>query len=235
MLLPWKERRCEAPGVVNVRRQTSYNDYMGYYTATSEALALEGHAPWRTRASQEPKHSSRPKRSLRKEKHTARRKPKLSANDGYAKKISIPKKRKRVIYIKSMSNVKFFSWRLLITLFAIFFGMISTASSSAVLRKNHTELNTMRGELVLMQDEEAILRARISEEYDMAQIEKIATMRFNMSKPKAHQIVYIYLPKQDYVVHHGIADYDSDSKGFWEIIGGMLNSAKATLFSIFPG
>ena len=84
----------------------------------------------------------------------------------------------------------------------------------------------MRGELVLMQDEEAVLRAKISEEYDMIHIERIATMRLNMSKPKAHQIVYIHLPKQDYVVHHGIGDNDEGPKGFWRIIGGLLNSAK---------
>ena len=228
-------------------RQSSYNEYMSYYTATSEALAVDGQRPRRSlapRGQERPGRAARQERGLRKDTRKGAgqdarsvRRSKLSADGKRSKRLKTPKKRRDFIIIRDTEilNVRFFTLPLLITLFAIFFGMVATASSSAVLRKSQTELNAMRHELVAMQDEEAVLRAKISEEYDMTKIERIATMRLNMSKPRAHQIRYISLPKQDYVIHHGIAEYDGNPEGLADIIGGLLNSAKATLFSIFPG
>ena len=228
-----------------MRKRTSYNDYMSYYTATSEAQALNSYslsrvgergrrAAGRSADSRNLRPMAAQKRHMQKGGRPTGRKAKPSMSKKHAKKIYVPKKRKKVIYIKSVSNIKFFSWRLLVTLVAIFLGMVSTASSSAVLRKNNSELNAMRSQLIQMQDEEAVLRARISEEFDITQIERIATTRLNMRRPRAHQIVYIHLPKQDFVVHHGIAGSDDAPDSLWEVIGKMLNSAKTALFSILP-
>jgi len=208
---------------------------MSYYTATSEALTLGSHRLRRPAQEFKPHRTYHGKKRPHRDPSDAKTQVSQSKTSEKRNRLSTPKKRKQVVYVKAISNVKFFSWRLLITLFAIFFGMVATAASSAVLRKSHSELNSMRRELVLMQDDEAMLKAKISEEYDITQIERIATMRLNMSKPKAHQIVYIHLPKQDYVVHHGTQDYDTEPAGVLEIIAGLLNSAKMTLYSVVGG
>jgi cell division protein FtsB len=253
-------------GGLLVKKRTSYNDYMSYYTATSEALALDERAPREgvrqrrdqplRKQSRHPHEEGRPPRKYDRHRRTDKKgrnqheqgrvqrkedsplqRAKRTVAERRANRLKAPKKRKEVVYIKDekTNNTKFFSVRLLITLAMIFIGMIAIASSSAILRKSQADISSMRRELVMLQDEEAVLRAKLSEDYDMTQIEKIATIRLNMRKPRADQIVYINLPRHDYVIHHGIAQYDDEPDGLFDVIGRMLNSAKATLTPLITG
>ena len=121
-----------------MRRRTSYNDYMSYYSATSEALALDSHRQRQPLKEFEPqrihKGKKRPVHRKPSAKEGSKREPvsegalrKPSVSEGAEmdpgdkslvsrskttekrNRLTTPKKRKQVVYVKAISNIKFFS------------------------------------------------------------------------------------------------------------------------------
>ncbi|MCL2699050.1 MAG: hypothetical protein FWE68_01930 [Defluviitaleaceae bacterium] len=236
---------------VTVRTQKTYKEFVSYYTATAEAYTLDGENRLRPAARDEGPMQPRkphlydhvlPERQERSPRgddqiHLAGKEPFIKEK----KRKKPPEawrriQRTKVVYVDILANTQFFTWRLLVSLAAIFVGMIAITISSAILRQEFAGLNALRNEIALLQEEEASLRARIAEDYDVVQIERIATTRLNMSQPRAHQIVYITMPRQDYVVQHGILDeFEDRPSSLMEAISGLLNQAGTSLFSLLPG
>ena len=71
----------------------------------------------------------------------------------------------------------------------------------AQLRINQTELKTLKDEKIMVTNAITELQAKMHEELDLSKIEAKATNELGMTKPYAHQIVYIELPEKSYTTY----------------------------------
>lgn len=71
----------------------------------------------------------------------------------------------------------------------------------AQLRINQTELKTLKDEKIMVTNAITELQAKMHEKLDLSKIEAKATNELGMTKPYAHQIVYIELPEKSYTTY----------------------------------
>ncbi len=212
-----------------MKNNSSYQRYLKYYTSTSEARVIitnddrrkKSEPKQRPRQAQRPRQVQQPKSVVRpsvakpiyKKEAKKNIEPKKVQKKTVAKKKNIKvanknvkekkKKVSSVIFkIKEDNHHYFLSPMNIVSIFIIFFGIIALTVSSAAIRKSQLDITNMHLELTRLEEEGAMTKAEIAEEYDVSQIEKIATSRLGMNKPKPYQIVYIDVPKQSSVVQY---------------------------------
>lgn len=81
----------------------------------------------------------------------------------------------------------------------IFVCAMGMALSCAYVLHVQMGLTELREDLNAKQEQTLILQTELTQSYDLTEIERIATTKLGMSKPKAHQVVVVNVPRQNYV------------------------------------
>lgn len=85
-----------------------------------------------------------------------------------------------------------------------------------------TELVTLENQMVELKSEEATLRARYEQAYDLAAIEQSVTADGSMSRPQAAQMVYVDLTEPDSVVVYD--NGEPAARGFFQAVGEIVEN-----------
>lgn len=97
------------------------------------------------------------------------------------------------------------------TIFAVFAGCIVTMVTNAEVDRQRVENNKLRDELSQLKNENLNLQSEITDNTDLAYIEKEAKTRLSMTEPQPYQIVYIDVPKQSYTVQYSAQEKKAES------------------------
>lgn len=154
--------------------------------------------------------------------HTAaasrkRTKPRPSSQQPPKKSHSSPKRVKppKIVFVNREDRRYRISFRLLFTIFLIFVGGVGSAFSYAVINDVRAQLSQARRDLSAQREDNAALRAEITQKFTLDEVERIAIERLGMNKPDASQIVHIDVPKQSYVVLNDEVDAPEAVNYFW--------------------
>lgn len=89
-----------------------------------------------------------------------------------------------------------FSMYALGTVVLLFAVSLSTVMSYALISDRRAAIRGLEAELLQVREENDLIRAQISERYDINEIERIASTRLMMGRPMPHQVVHIYVPRR---------------------------------------
>ncbi len=109
-------------------------------------------------------------------------------------------RRAKIVRYKLVNEGKKISLLAMLTVIFIFSGLLSVASFFTLISEKQSEISTLSNMHKKLQEANLITQAQIAQGYDLKEIEQIAKTRLGMDRPKPHQITYISVPKQDYVV-----------------------------------
>lgn len=138
-------------------------------------------------ASAEYQYSTSP-RKLEPEYRSQKRKQKLRVVEDLPRqevKVSKEQKRKRI--------------QLTITVIAIFGLLLTISYRNSQINEKFNEMQSLKKELSSLQKENEQLKVNIANGLNLANIEKLAKEKLGMQKLTNKQIVYVSLPKKDYV------------------------------------
>ena len=127
-------------------------------------------------------------RKLEPEYRSQKRKQKLRVVEDLPRqevKVSKEQKRKRI--------------QLTITVIAIFGLLLTISYRNSQLNEKFNEMQSLKKELSSLQKENEQLKVNIANGLNLANIEKLAKEKLGMQKLTNKQIVYVSLPKKDYV------------------------------------
>ena len=127
-------------------------------------------------------------RKLEPEYRTKKRKKKLRVVEDLPRqevKVSKEQKRKRI--------------QLTITVIAIFGLLLTISYRNSQINEKFNEMQSLKKELSSLQKENEQLKVNIANGLNLANIEKLAKEKLGMQKLTNKQIVYVSLPKKDYV------------------------------------
>ena len=83
--------------------------------------------------------------------------------------------------------------------------------TNAEVDRQRVENNKLRDELSQLKNENLNLQSEITDNTDLAYIEKEAKTRLSMTEPQPYQIVYIDVPKQSYTVQYSAQEKKAES------------------------
>lgn len=127
-------------------------------------------------------------RKLEPEYRSQKRKQKLRVVEDLPRqevKVSKEQKRKRI--------------QLTITVIAIFGLLLTISYRNSQINEKFNEMQSLKKELSSLQKENEQLKLNIANGLNLANIEKLAKEKLGMQKLTNKQIVYVSLPKKDYV------------------------------------
>ena len=127
-------------------------------------------------------------RKLEPEYRSQKRKQKLRVVEDLPRqevKVSKEQKRKRI--------------QLTITVIAIFGLLLTISYRNSQINEKFNEMQSLKKELSSLQKENEQLKVKIANGLNLANIEKLAKEKLGMQKLTNKQIVYVSLPKKDYV------------------------------------
>ena len=127
-------------------------------------------------------------RKLEPEYRPQKRKQKLRVVEDLPRqevKVSKEQKRKRI--------------QLTITVIAIFGLLFTISYRNSIINEKFNEMQSLKKELSSLQKENEQLKVNIANGLNLANIEKLAKEKLGMQKLTNKQIVYVSLPKKDYV------------------------------------
>ena len=127
-------------------------------------------------------------RKLESEYRPQKRKQKLRVVEDLPRqevKVSKEQKRKRI--------------QLTITVIAIFGLLLTISYRNSQINEKFNEMQSLKKELSSLQKENEQLKVNIANGLNLANIEKLAKEKLGMQKLTNKQIVYVSLPKKDYV------------------------------------
>lgn len=127
-------------------------------------------------------------RKLEPEYRSQKRKQKLRVVEDLPRqevKVSKEQKRKRI--------------QLTITVIAIFGLLLTISYRNSQINEKFNEMQSLKKELSSLQKENEQLKVNIANGLNLANIEKLAKEKLGMQKLTNKQIVYVNLPKKDYV------------------------------------
>ena len=127
-------------------------------------------------------------RKLEPEYRSQKRKQKLRVVEDLPRqevKVSKEQKRKRI--------------QLTITVIAIFGLLLTISYRNSQINEKFNEMQILKKELSSLQKENEQLKVNIANGLNLANIEKLAKEKLGMQKLTNKQIVYVSLPKKDYV------------------------------------
>lgn len=127
-------------------------------------------------------------RKLEPEYRPQKRKQKLRVVEDLPRqevKVSKEQKRKRI--------------QLTITVIAIFGLLLTISYRNSQINEKFNEMQSLKKELSSLQKENEQLKVNIANGLNLANIEKLAKEKLGMQKLTNKQIVYVSLPKKDYV------------------------------------
>ncbi len=127
-------------------------------------------------------------RKLEPEYRSQKRKQKLRVVEDLPRqevKVSKEQKRKRI--------------QLTITVIAIFGLLLTISYRNSQINEKFNEMQSLKKELSSLQKENEQLKVNIANGLNLANIEKLAKEKLGMQKLTNKQIVYVSLPKKDYV------------------------------------
>ncbi len=109
-------------------------------------------------------------------------------------------RRAKIVRYKLVNEGKKISLLAMLTVILIFSGLLSVASFFTMISEKQSEISGLSNLHKKLQEANLITQAQIAQGCDLKEIEQIAIGRLGMDRPKPHQIAYITVPKQDYVV-----------------------------------
>ena len=127
-------------------------------------------------------------RKLEPEYRSQKRKQKLRVVEDLPRqevKVSKEQKRKRI--------------QLTITVIAIFGLLLTISYRNSQINEKFNEMQSLKKELSSLQKENEQLKVNIANGLNLANIEKLAKEKLGMQKLTNKQLVYVSLPKKDYV------------------------------------
>ena len=86
----------------------------------------------------------------------------------------------------------------IVTLALLFAAALGTVMSFALIFERQSAIRSLTNELRQIEEDNSLIRAQISQSYDIREIERIAVQRLMMGRPQPHQIVHIYVPRTSY-------------------------------------
>ena len=123
--------------------------------------------------------------------------------DGYkkTKRKKVLRRIKKATIIRRVSNDKpTISKYTIITILIVFTGVMSIALNYSRISTDRAEIRALTSQLQRLQEDNNSLEFQISESYDLREIERIATTRLGMHRPRSHQVVFISVPVETFVV-----------------------------------
>ena len=109
-------------------------------------------------------------------------------------KVSKREPKPRLQYRDVGQTSKAFSPLIIITLVLLFAVALGIVMSFALMFERQSVIRGLTNELRQIEEDNNLIRAQISQSYDIREIERIAAQRLMMGRPQPHQIVHIYVP-----------------------------------------
>jgi len=103
-----------------------------------------------------------------------------------------------------------FSAMSLITVILIFVAAIGLVLSYAMINDRQAQIRSLMNELGRLEEDNNLIRAQLSQAYDIREIERIAIQRLMMGPPQPHQVVHIYVPPVSRIVPGEADEYTED-------------------------
>ncbi len=145
--------------------------------------------------------------------------PRLAQN-AVTRKVRKLKSGKLFRFIKDeKSNVSFLT---IFSIVYIFIGITLIIFSNASLVATQRTVASLQKELKTLEEQNAGLKAEISENFNIMEIENKAILVLGMNKPKPHQEEHISVPKQSYVIRKNTRQKE-DSLSFVDNILSFFN------------
>ena len=82
----------------------------------------------------------------------------------------------------------------IVTIVLLFVVALGIVMSFALIFERQSVIRGLTNELRQVEEDNNLIRAQISQSYDIREIERIAAHRLMMGRPQPHQIVHIYVP-----------------------------------------
>ncbi len=141
------------------------------------------------------------------------------AVDVYRQRTPRPKQNKKrrrslkpkAIYRRVNGEKASLSFLSVVTISIIFIGILGIVLCVAFTIQKQNTILSLNTELKKLQEDNLTKSVQITQNRDLKEIEAIAKSQLQMSKPKAHQIMYIDVPKQNYVVQSRQAISESEN------------------------
>lgn len=111
--------------------------------------------------------------------------------------------------IDKNSKLSFATW---LSISVIFIGAIVCLYLNASITQKMQNINSITKQTTKQGEINANMRVKISNSYDLINIEKIASVKLGMSKPQEYQIINIDVPKESYIVQYSPKDEETKSK-----------------------
>jgi len=177
---------------------SSYDRYIagGYYSHTSQAYKLEAYAQ---PAEYEPERPARRPSPARK---PATAHPQRKVKKGKKAKIQRGTPKPKTVYKINMQNHRAFSPMSFLLIVVVFGGIVAWVSGTAFAAQRRYALSTAQATLKTIKQENSDLLKDLYEDYDLVDIEYVATVKLGMTKPEEHQIIHVNVPKQSYNVQY---------------------------------
>lgn len=136
-------------------------------------------------------------------------------------------KRKRVQYHLVNDGIKLFTKESLIMISTIFIGSMVMLFGNSINTEKKSTISALRNNISTLTKNNETLRAEIDENYDLKEIEYIATTQLGMSKPKSHQIIYVNATTNSYVKQYEEVKPQADTNSIFS----NFKTAIANIFS----
>ncbi len=187
----------------NTNNNAGYNNHSMYYSATSEAFDIEP----RERETLKHNTKKRPRPDAKSLERT--KKQRKAYQMAKQKKAALEAAKTRYEMVQdNKAGITFFS---AVTIAIIFLGILSIVFTGVMIAQKRSQIAALRSEYNQLYEANLQKSAKVAQNRDLKEIEKIAVTKLGMGKPKPHQIITITVPKQNYVVQNNTAQKPDNS------------------------
>jgi len=132
---------------------------------------------------------------------------------------NIPKQQVKISGAQRKKQIK-----MTVTVIAIFLVLLVISCRNSQIDKKFNQIQEQKKILADLQKENEQLRVSIENSQNLSNIEKVAKEELGMQKLTNKQIVYVSLPKKDYIETASEKVIIEDEKSWWEkLIAKILN------------
>jgi len=191
-----------AQGRRPTRRQVNTNSYdqyirNGYYSYSSTAYKLAEVYEPEVVEQDEPREIRRRRPAPRRPQPVQKRTRKQKPQRGKQKTVQTP----ALSYEMAMEGKRVAPLLTIFMASILCLGVFAIVVSMARFEQRRQELRLAQNDLKTIQQENIELQATVYEGYDLAEIERRATL-LGLRKPEEHQLVYVNVPLQSYTVQY---------------------------------
>lgn len=129
----------------------------------------------------------------------------------------LPKQRVKVSKEQRKTQMK-----ITVTVVGLFLLLLTISCRNSQIDKQFNQIQEQKKQLSALQKENEQLKVSIENSLNLNNIEKVAKEELGMQKLSSKQIVYVALPKKDYVESASEKVVIEEEKNWWEILADKI-------------